>query len=89
MGMQWEPEKMVVPGQESLRMSIVVRIPTPLRKLTENQDVVAGDGTRFWSALTASSASTRLKERLCDETGELRRFVNVYGTARTSVSRTA
>jgi len=79
MGVQWEPEKIVVPGQESLRMSIVVRIPTPLRKLTENQDVVAGDGDTLLECIDGLERQyPGLKERLCDETGELRRFVNVY-----------
>jgi molybdopterin synthase sulfur carrier subunit len=60
-------------------MSIVVRIPTPLRKLTENQDVVAGDGDTLSQCIDGLEQQyPGLKERLCDETGELRRFVNVY-----------
>ena len=79
MGLQWEPNKQVLPGQESLRMSIIVRIPTPLRKLTEEQDVVAGEGETLAACIGGLDAKyPGLKERLVDETGELRRFVNVY-----------
>jgi len=78
-GVQWEPEKMVVPGQDSLRMSIVVRIPTPLRKLTEGKDVVSGEGETLLACIDGLDQQyPGLKERLLDETQELRRFVNVY-----------
>ncbi len=60
-------------------MSIRVRIPTPLRKLTREQDIVQGDGGTLSACISALEAEyPGLKERLCDETGELRRFVNVY-----------
>lgn len=61
-------------------MTVTVRIPAPLRKLTNEQDTVMADdsGTlaELIDALEAQHAG--LKERLCDESGELRRFVNVY-----------
>lgn len=79
MGLQWEPNKQVLPGQASVRMTIVVRIPTPLRKLTEERDVVAGEGETLKECIEGLDRRyPGLKERLCDETGELRRFVNVY-----------
>jgi molybdopterin synthase sulfur carrier subunit len=60
-------------------MSITVRIPTPLRKLTDDQDVVIGDGSTLTACVDGLEEKyPGLKERLCDETGELRRFVNVY-----------
>ena len=60
-------------------MSVKVRIPTPLRKLTDGQDVVTGDGGTLASCIDGLEAQyPGLKERLCDERGELRRFVNVY-----------
>ena len=60
-------------------MSVKVRIPTPLRGLTNNLDVVAGDeGTLGQCIDGLESAYPGLKDRICDETGELRRFVNVY-----------
>ena len=60
-------------------MSITVRIPTPLRKLTQEQDVVTADGGTLSACIDGLEASfPGLKERLLDETGELRRFVNIY-----------
>lgn len=60
-------------------MSVTVRIPTPLRKLTNDQDVVSGDGGTVVACIEAlDSQYPGLKERILDETGQLRRFVNVY-----------
>jgi molybdopterin synthase sulfur carrier subunit len=61
-------------------MPVTVRIPTPLRKLTNEQDTVIADqsGTLAQLIDTLEGQFPGLKERLCDETGELRRFVNVY-----------
>jgi molybdopterin synthase sulfur carrier subunit len=60
-------------------MSVTVRIPQPLRKLTENKDTVsAGGGTVLDLISNLEASYPGLRERLCDETGELRRFVNVY-----------
>jgi sulfur-carrier protein len=79
MAMQREPDKLVVPGQENLTLSVIVRIPTPLRKLTNEQDVVSGEGDTLRQCIDGlDSQYPGLKERLLDETGELRRFVNIY-----------
>ena len=60
-------------------MSIQVRIPTPLRKLTNEQDVVTGDGATLMACIDSLDGQyPGLKERLLDETGDLRRFVNIY-----------
>ena len=60
-------------------MTVTVRIPTPLRKLTNEQDIVSGDGGTLISCIDGLDTQyPGLKERLCDETGELRRFVNIY-----------
>ena len=60
-------------------MSVKIRIPTPLRGLTGEQDVVAGEeGTLAVCIDGLESAFPGIKERICDETGELRRFVNIY-----------
>jgi molybdopterin synthase sulfur carrier subunit len=60
-------------------MSITVRIPTPLRKLTNEQDVVTGDGPTLTACIDGLDGQyPGLKERLLDETGDLRRFVNIY-----------
>ena len=60
-------------------MSVTVKIPTPLRRLTKDQDVVQCDGAVLAECITKLDATyPGLKERLCDEQGDLRRFVNVY-----------
>ena len=60
-------------------MSVTVRIPTPLRKLTKERDVVSGDGGTLLACIDGLDAEyPGLKDRIFDETGELRRFVNVY-----------
>ena len=79
MAMQREPQKDVLPGQDSLQLSVIVRIPTPLRKLTNDQDIVSGDGETLAACIDGLEAQyPGLKDRLLDETGELRRFVNIY-----------
>ena len=60
-------------------MAIKVRIPTPLRKLTKEQDIVQGSGETLAEMIDKLEGEfPGLKDRLCDEDGELRRFVNVY-----------
>ena len=79
MAMQREPQRDVLPGQDNLRLSVIVRIPTPLRKLTNEQDVVSGDGETLAACIDGLEAQyPGLRDRLLDETGELRRFVNIY-----------
>jgi molybdopterin synthase sulfur carrier subunit len=60
-------------------MSVNVRIPGPLRKLTNDLDVVAGEAGALVACIDGLEAAyPGLKERICDEQGELRRFVNIY-----------
>ncbi|MDI6857932.1 MAG: MoaD/ThiS family protein [Dehalococcoidia bacterium] len=60
-------------------MSVNVRIPVSLRRLTNNADSVISDGGTIAECIQSIDRRfPGLKERLCDETGELRRFVNVY-----------
>ena len=60
-------------------MSITVRIPAALRKLTGGQDTVSADGNNLAQCIDALEAAyPGFKERVCEETGELRRFVNMY-----------
>ena len=60
-------------------MAINVRIPTPLRKLTHEKDTVQATGGTIQQLLDSLEQQyPGLKERLCDEKGELRRFVNLY-----------
>jgi len=60
-------------------MATKVRIPTPLRKLTNDEEIVEVEASTVGGAI--SELQTRfpgIKERLLDETGAVRRFVNVY-----------
>ncbi len=60
-------------------MTVTVRIPMPLRKLTNEQDVVSSDGGTLMACIEALDQQfPGFRERLLDETGELRRFLNVY-----------
>lgn len=60
-------------------MSVSVRIPTPLRKLTGGADEVAVEAANIGEMIeNIEAACPGLKERLCDDAGEIRRFVNVY-----------
>lgn len=60
-------------------MSVTVRIPTQLRTLTGGANEVSVDGSTVGEALKAlDSAHHGFAERLFDESGELRRFVNVF-----------
>ena len=60
-------------------MAKKVRIPTPLRKLTNNEEVVEVDAVTIGAAITElQSRYPGIKERLMDENGQVRRFVNVY-----------
>jgi sulfur-carrier protein len=61
-------------------MAVKVRIPTPLRKLTKEKEVVEIDSCATLGEMIESLEKTYpgIKERLCDEKGEIRRFINVY-----------
>jgi sulfur-carrier protein len=58
---------------------INVRVPTPLRKFTNGIDEVNADGNTVRSLVdNLEQKFPGIKERICDETGKIRRFVNVY-----------
>ena len=60
-------------------MATKVRIPTPLRKLTNNEELVeVKPGTIGDAIAELQTRYPGIKERLVDEKGEVRRFVNVY-----------
>jgi molybdopterin converting factor small subunit len=60
-------------------MSVKVRIPTQLRTLTGGSGEVVVEGTTVGEALKAlDAAHAGFGERLFDESGALRRFVNVF-----------
>ena len=60
-------------------MTVSVRIPTQLRTLTGGAGEVQVEGSTVGQALKAlDTAHTGFAERLFDEDGSLRRFVNVF-----------
>lgn len=60
-------------------MPTTVRIPTPLRKLTNEQEVVEAEGGTIEEILhNLETKHPGLKERICDENGDIRRFVNIF-----------
>jgi molybdopterin synthase sulfur carrier subunit len=60
-------------------MPVTVRIPTPLRSVTKGTaDVQAKGDTVDDLIVDLERQFPGLRERLVDETGELRRFINIY-----------
>lgn len=60
-------------------MSVKIRIPTPLQKLTQNLSEVSASGKDIKSVLAdLEKQYPGLRERLYDEKGALRRFINFY-----------
>ena len=60
-------------------MPVTVRIPTPLRKITNDQDVVTGAGTTLGALIQdLDGAYPGIRDRVIGDDGEIRRFVNVF-----------
>src|SRR6478752_10784921 len=60
-------------------MSVRVRVPTPLRKFTNGADEVDAQGSNMQAIVDDLEKHYRgIKERICDDAGKVRRFVNVY-----------
>ena len=60
-------------------MAILVRIPTPLQKFTKNQSEVEVDGATVSDVLLQLDAQfPGVRERLCDDQGAVRKFINLY-----------
>lgn len=60
-------------------MSVSVRVPTILRPYTQGVSEVSVEGSTLSEVLESLDASyPGIKSRVLDDTGELRRFVNVY-----------
>lgn len=60
-------------------MSVQVRVPTPLRRYTGGAEEVSVDGATV-AALVSNIEHNYpgIKERICDDQGNIRRFVNVF-----------
>jgi len=60
-------------------VSVSVRVPTILRPYTQGASEVAVEGTTLSEVLDSLDTSyPGIKGRVLDDSGELRRFVNVY-----------
>ena len=60
-------------------MSVTVRIPTPIRRVTNGEDKVAADGDTLKDVIQAMEDQyPGVKARLCDDQGDIRNFVNIY-----------
>jgi molybdopterin synthase sulfur carrier subunit len=60
-------------------LAVTIKIPTPLRSLTLERDTVSAEGATLQDVVASLEQDfPGMRERLCDESGELRRFVNVY-----------
>ena len=60
-------------------MAITIRIPTPLRKFTNDQAEVAIEGATVGEVIDNLEAQhSGIKEKIADESGAIRRFVNIY-----------
>jgi molybdopterin synthase sulfur carrier subunit len=60
-------------------MPAKVRIPAPLRKLTKELPVVDVQGKTVDEVLAdLEKKYPGIKERICDENGQIRRFINVF-----------
>ena len=60
-------------------MSVTVRIPTPIRRVTNGEDKITVSGATLRQIIEAMEEKyPGIKARLCDDKGDLRNFVNIY-----------
>ncbi|PJC48686.1 MAG: molybdopterin synthase sulfur carrier subunit [Candidatus Omnitrophica bacterium CG_4_9_14_0_2_um_filter_42_8] len=60
-------------------MPITVRIPTPLQKITRNKAEIKSQGSNIKELIdNLEQDFPGLKDRICDEKGNVRRFINIY-----------
>jgi molybdopterin synthase sulfur carrier subunit len=60
-------------------MAIIVKIPAPLRRVTDGQREVSTEAATVGECIERlAQAYPGLKDRICEEDGSIRRFVNIY-----------
>lgn len=60
-------------------MTITVRVPTPLQKLTQNQAEIKASGANIKELIDNLETNfPGIKARICDESGKVRKFINIY-----------
>lgn len=63
----------------SQNMAVKVLVPTPLQKLTQDQATLECEGNSIAELIESLDQSfPGIKARLCDDQGQLRRFINFY-----------
>ena len=56
-----------------------IRIPSPLRRYTNNQSKVESNGANIAQLIDNLEAQyPGVKTRLCDESGQIKRYVNIF-----------
>lgn len=79
---QFEAEPIAVQPRRDLgdkKMAATVRIPTPLRPMTQGRNEVSVTGANVREVLDSLEQEAQgIRKRICDDAGELRRFVNVF-----------
>jgi sulfur-carrier protein len=56
-----------------------VRIPTPLRKLTDGKEEVTASGSTVGEVIAnLEKAHPGIRARICDDSGAVRKFVNIF-----------
>ena len=56
-----------------------VRIPSPLRRYTNNQSKVESNGANITQLIeNLESQYPGVKSRLCDDNGQIKRYVNIF-----------
>jgi molybdopterin synthase sulfur carrier subunit len=67
------------PTDKEIEMAIVVRIPTPLRAMTKGAAEVHAEANTIGDVITDLERQfPGLRDRIVEESGEIRRFVNIY-----------
>lgn len=60
-------------------MAVKVRISQPLQKLTQGKEEVTASGADVKSLIDDLGKNyPGIKDRICDDTGRIRRFINIY-----------
>lgn len=60
-------------------MPVTVKVPTPLRKFTAGAESVDGSGATVGALVDdLEQRHPGIRERICDDQGKVRRFVNLY-----------
>ncbi len=60
-------------------MSVLVRVPTPLRAVTKGQGELKAEAATVKELIDRLEKEyAGIKARLCEEDGNIRRFINIY-----------